>query len=905
MKTRNSAKRIGAAITAVLLAFCVFAICACDPKTPDEPAAGTLESIEVTKQPNKTEYEVGDKFSRSGMRVTAHFADGTSKTVLGYKIDKDGPLTLEDTVITITYQDKSTTVNITVREKQIDAHLSVENADFYTYKVEAEACELGSEAAGTVKEEFLEYHSDNEGNPNTSGGVSLGKLNHTKNTVTLRIKSAVEADAKLFASLSYNPSLAFDENIDTFWNDTKLETGWTVYKHDGAEYDWFDWHEYELDSVPLKVGVNELVFKINGLSANFDYFKLVVNPIRSEAVSIAVTTPPTKTEYKDGERFDPAGMVVTATYENGATAPVNDYTYYVEPLRMGNTAVGIYFGELVTECPITVVERDMTLEAIRVDYAPYIKYNEGDYFHIDGMAVIATYADGFEEYVLGFTADKTGPLTEADTKVTISYQDKTTELDITVEHADAHLQLNNADTRVARIEAENAKIVHHKDNDTHNLEEPPEGKTASGGVAVSSMRGTSTALKFYIDSDVSTVCDLAFTIAHPWMPFNDQAALFVNGVRQDTLSWMITSENAGTWFEWKTFTLSSCALVAGRNAIEILNLGGNRGDGGFIFDCLDVSVNPLRSITVATPPAKTQYNVGETFDAAGMTVNATYADGTVKTVTDYTVTPNGALSAENEFITVSYGGCTAQTPVRVTAVATLSSIRIDAQPAKTSYVAGEPFAPEGMAVTAVYSDGAETAVTQYTWDKTYLAVGDTTVTVSYEGKTAPVTVTVTEPSAAHITVDRANTSAEDFYKLELEDARYTPGANNGADRQSLTLADDENCSGGKYLGGMDWRGGTTFDIDIYSELDGNMVWFYVAGATGGGGSLDNHWIVEWNYEEIVTGIQLQNGWTPDADAACSTNVGLTLHSGWNHIKITLKEGSNVNVDYIKLFVWEK
>ena len=35
-------------------------------------------------------------------------------------------------------------------------------------------------------------------------------------------------------------------------------------------------------------------------------------------VSIAVTTPPTKTRYLSGESFDPAGRVVTATYSNGA-----------------------------------------------------------------------------------------------------------------------------------------------------------------------------------------------------------------------------------------------------------------------------------------------------------------------------------------------------------------------------------------------------------------------------------------------------------------------------------------------------------------------------------------------------------------------------------------------------------
>lgn len=48
-------------------------------------------------------------------------------------------------------------------------------------------------------------------------------------------------------------------------------------------------------------------------------------------VSIAVTTPPTKTRYLSGESFDPAGMVVTATYSNGAKLAATGYA--VEPER--------------------------------------------------------------------------------------------------------------------------------------------------------------------------------------------------------------------------------------------------------------------------------------------------------------------------------------------------------------------------------------------------------------------------------------------------------------------------------------------------------------------------------------------------------------------------------------------
>ena len=63
---------------------------------------------------------------------------------------------------------------------------------------------------------------------------------------------------------------------------------------------------------------------------------------------------------------------------------------------------------------------------------------------------------------------------------------------------------------------------------------------------------------------------------------------------------------------------------------------------------------PLAGIDVTTPPTKTIYTAGESFDATGMVVTATYADGTEETVTDYTITPSGALSAGATGVMVSY-----------------------------------------------------------------------------------------------------------------------------------------------------------------------------------------------------------------------------------------------------------
>ena len=69
----------------------------------------------------------------------------------------------------------------------------------------------------------------------------------------------------------------------------------------------------------------------------------------------------------------------------------------------------------------------------------------------------------------------------------------------------------------------------------------------------------------------------------------------------------------------------------------------------------------LESVAITTPPAKTAYVAGETFDPSGMIVTAAYDDGTAAAVTGYSISPQTALTAADATVTVSYseGGVTA------------------------------------------------------------------------------------------------------------------------------------------------------------------------------------------------------------------------------------------------------
>ena len=158
---------------------------------------------------------------------------------------------------------------------------------------------------------------------------------------------------------------------------------------------------------------------------------IVVNAAAKTLSSIAVTTAPTKTTYTAGEDFDPAGMVVTATYNDSSTAAVTSYTVTDgNNLTAGKTSVTISYteGGVTKTCtqPITVnavtPPAPATLTGIAVKTAPTkMTYNEGESFDATGMVIEATYSDTSKKDITTYTYAPTVALTTSDTEVTISY----------------------------------------------------------------------------------------------------------------------------------------------------------------------------------------------------------------------------------------------------------------------------------------------------------------------------------------------------------------------------------------------------------------------------------------------------------------------------------------------------
>lgn len=157
---------------------------------------------------------------------------------------------------------------------------------------------------------------------------------------------------------------------------------------------------------------------------------------------------------------------------------------------------------------------------------------------------------------------------------------------------------------------------------------------------------------------------------------------------------------------------------------------------------------------VVTPPAQTEYVVGDELNLEGLKVTAKYSDNTQKEISADQVAISGYDKNQtgSQKVTVSYteDGITKTGSFEVTVKEkpVLGSISLEG-PDKTQYWVGEELSLDGLKVIAHYSDGSSRVITDYKvsgFDST--KPGTVTVTVSYtEGeitKTANFTVSIQE-----------------------------------------------------------------------------------------------------------------------------------------------------------------
>ena len=209
---------------------------------------------------------------------------------------------------------------------------------------------------------------------------------------------------------------------------------------------------------------------------------------KNSVKELKITTPPTKTEYKEGQNFDKTGMIIEATRKNGSKEIITDYI--IEDgnnLKNDQKTITISYEGKKVKQEIMVIPNKL-LE-IKVYKAPNkIDYIVGQDFDKTGMIIVGIYQDQSSIEILDYTIENGSNLTKEQTSVTISYLGKITTQNITVvEKAITGISVNKKPTKLTYIQnKENLDLsggsitVSYNDGSTENIDMNSEQVTVTG-----------------------------------------------------------------------------------------------------------------------------------------------------------------------------------------------------------------------------------------------------------------------------------------------------------------------------------------------------------------------------------------------------------------------------------------
>lgn len=145
------------------------------------------------------------------------------------------------------------------------------------------------------------------------------------------------------------------------------------------------------------------------------------------------------------------------------------------------------------------------------------------------------------------------------------------------------------------------------------------------------------------------------------------------------------------------------------------------------------SVPVLTGITLASDPDNTWYLVGSSLDTTGLTLEASYNDGSTQVISEGFSCSHGELTELGATdITVTYENQTAVFSVDVVEVTELSARPMSA---KVNYMVGQVPDPDGLLLNVTYSDGSYDTINEgfLCSEEPFTEPGPAQYTISYQG----------------------------------------------------------------------------------------------------------------------------------------------------------------------------
>ena len=784
----------------------------------------TLNGIYIASHASTLSYTAGQNFDPTGLSVMAYYGDEPIvQPCKGWYVTNGSNLYAGQTSVTIQYSENGITVftyeNITVTAAPTPTQTPVIPSD----EVVLDHIRVGGQPKVNyyIGDTFdptginvIAFYSNGTYKQVTGWRVVYGndlqpgdrwvEIEYTENNITRTVAVNITVENRTLINIEItNPTTQYYEgdNFSTtgmgvsakYDNDTSKTLSISDLNITGPT------NHPEITRLTSSVSYVTVSYTERGVTASIK-INITVTPLVLERIEIE--TPPSKTKYYEGDKFNSAGMTVRAYFNNKTNRIVEGWTVDKEgeTLYVSDKYVTISYrenGTTVTKSYMITVTPP-PLDRIEIETQPSkTDYYVGDTFNSAGMTVRAYFKNNTNRIVNGWIVTNGTNLQLNRQYVTISYTENGT--------ATKDYMINVTAPALDRIEIETlpSKIEYYagetfepgemtvKAYFKNNTDRIVNGWIVTNGdkltvdrqyVTISYTENGTATLNFPI-----TVRQRTSPPSGPSTPSTDKKILdrieisgefkkeYTEGDSFDNTGMIVTpfyknDDNPGepvTEYDIEpegALTLNNKKITISYTEDEVtvsaeieITVSEKQqdppGPAQKILDRIEVTGN-----------YKTEYLVGEKFDTKGMIVTAFYKndDYPGEPVTEYDIEPEGALTLNNKKITISYteDEVTVSAEIEITVSkeeeeVVLTSISITA-PTKTVYIAGENFDPAGMEVTANYSDGSNKIVTNYDIiSGTNLILGQTEVTISYkEGE-------ITKTAVQKITVGKNPDDPED------------------------------------------------------------------------------------------------------------------------------------------------
>ena len=369
-----------------------------------------VESISISAQPNKSVFAVGTEFDFTGAKAFVTYVGGETETVslttnntTGYNINHVGKQT-----VVFTLGDKSASFEVEVVGVEIEKIILTSLPDKLEL-IEGQELDLTGMVVTAVMNNGFE-------NVIAEGYTVSGYSNVPGNyeiTITYRDKTAtfnVTVVNKKLVSLGIN---SLPDKLEYVSGQEFNAKGMQII----ATYDNGDIviaEEYTVsgfDSVP---GIKNVIISLDDKSVSFP-----VKVIARVITEFKLVSLPSKIDYIEFDSFDSTGMKVEATYNDGITEEVKDYTITGFSSNPGKHTIIVAYKGFTESFDINVTPR--VIVDIKVKAPNKVAYYLGEAFDAEGLVVTACYNNGHEvtvdDYqIAGFDSSAPGAKT-----ITVTY----------------------------------------------------------------------------------------------------------------------------------------------------------------------------------------------------------------------------------------------------------------------------------------------------------------------------------------------------------------------------------------------------------------------------------------------------------------------------------------------------